>query len=187
MRCECRRRVGRAPSAGAPPLVLPGPVDGDDRSPCHHGASRGLAPTQISQRGTRGTLGTRGSGEHSCARRALQQQWRQVMELPDGVYDGIDQIKTIFTGTKGRLADFGLGTGKQFYMRHYTATHQVDLLDQTHAKGRCYYQVIMAHGLDHWGRYIDEYELREGRWLFTNRKVSMDGYVAGGFGAASDV
>ena len=110
-----------------------------------------------------------------------------VMELPDGVYDGIDQIKTIFTGTKGRLADFGLGTGKQFYMRHYTATHQVDLLDQTHAKGRCYYQVIMAHGLDHWGRYIDEYELREGRWLFTNRKVSMDGYVAGGFGAASDV
>lgn len=110
-----------------------------------------------------------------------------VMELPDGVYDGIEQIKTIFTGTKGRFADFGLATGKPFYMRHSTTTHQVDLLDQTHATGRCYYSVIMAHGLDHWGRYIDKYECRDGKWLFTNRKVTMDGYVPGGFGAANDV
>jgi hypothetical protein len=110
-----------------------------------------------------------------------------VMELPDGVYDGIDQIKTIFTGTKGRFADFGLATGKPFYMRHSTTTHQVDLLDQTHATGRCYYSVIMPHGLDHWGRYIDKYENRDGKWLFTNRKVTMDGFVPGGFGAANDV
>jgi hypothetical protein len=72
-------------------------------------------------------------------------------------------------------------------MRHCTSTHQVDLLDETHAKGRCYYHVFMPHGIDHWGRYIDEYERRDGKWLFTNRKVTMDGYVAGGFGAASDV
>jgi hypothetical protein len=108
-----------------------------------------------------------------------------VMELPDGVYDGIEQIKTIFTGTKGRFADFGLATGKAFYMRHSTSTHQVDLLDETHASGRCYYHVLMPHGLDHWGRYIDRYERRDGKWLFTHRKVTMDGYVPGGFGAAS--
>jgi hypothetical protein len=110
-----------------------------------------------------------------------------VMELADGVYDGIDRIKTIFTGTKGRFADFGLSTGKPFYMRHCTSTHQVDLIDENHAKGRCYYHVFMPHGIDHWGRYIDEYERRDGKWLFTNRKVTMDGYVPGGFGAASDV
>jgi len=110
-----------------------------------------------------------------------------VMELPEGVYDGIDQIKTIFTGTKGKLGEFGLSTGKPFYMRHSTSTHQVDLIDKTHAKGRCYYHVLMAHGVDHWGRYIDEYECRDGKWLFTHRKVTMDGYVAGGFGAANDV
>ena len=111
-----------------------------------------------------------------------------VMELHDGVlYEGLDQIKTIFTGTKGRFADFGLATGKPFYMRHSTTTHQVDLLDQTHATGRCYYSVIMPHGLDHWGRYIDKYERRDGKWLFTNRKVTMDGWVPDGFGAANAV
>ena len=110
-----------------------------------------------------------------------------VMELPDGVYEGIDQIKTIFTGTKGKLGEFGLATGKPFYMRHSTSTHQVDLIDENNAKGRCYYSVIMAHGIDHWGRYIDEYQRRDGRWLFTKRKVTMDGFVADGFGAANDV
>ena len=110
-----------------------------------------------------------------------------VMELDDGIYEGIDQIKTIFTGTKGRFADFGTATGKPFYMRHCTATHQVDFRDEHHATGRCYYHVFMPHGIDHWGRYLDTYEERDGRWLFVHRRVTMDGYVPGGFGAASDV
>ena len=49
---------------------------------------------------------------------------------------------------------------------------------------RCYYQVLMHHGVDHWGRYIDEYEQRDGRWLFTRRQVTLDGYVPGGMGEA---
>jgi hypothetical protein len=111
-----------------------------------------------------------------------------VMELHDGVlYEGIEQIKTIFTGTKGRFADFGQSTGKPFYMRHSTTTHQIDLVDESHAMGRCYYSVIMPHGIDHWGRYIDKYERRDGTWLFTHRKVTMDGYVPDGFGAANAV
>ena len=36
-----------------------------------------------------------------------------------------------------------------------------------------------------WGRYVDEYEMRDGRWVFTHRKVTMDGYVPGGMGAQS--
>ncbi len=108
-----------------------------------------------------------------------------TMELHDGVlYEGIDRISTIFTGTKTNLADFGQGT--RFYMRHYTATNQIDLIDRERATGRCYYHVLMPHGLDHWGRYIDEYGVRDGRWRFTRRKVTMDGYVEGGFGAAND-
>jgi len=109
-----------------------------------------------------------------------------VMEVPGRVHTGIDEIKLIFTGTKDRLGDFGrAGSGKPFYMRHHTATHQVDFIDQQTAKGRCYYFVLMPHGVDHWGRYIDEYGVRDGRWVFTSRKVTMDGYVEGGFGAAS--
>ena len=110
-----------------------------------------------------------------------------------GVYRGHDQISQIFTGTRDTLID---GAGAEAaaaaqapagstYMRHYTATHQIDLVDQTHAKGRCYYQVLMPHGLDHWGRCLDEYECRDGRWLFTYRKVTQDGWVPGGMGAAA--
>jgi hypothetical protein len=33
----------------------------------------------------------------------------------------------------------------------------------------------MAHGLDHWGRYLDTYEERGGRWLFTLRRALPDG------------
>jgi hypothetical protein len=107
-----------------------------------------------------------------------------VMELHDGVlYEGIERIETIFTGTQATVKGLDPGAGR-IYMRHHTSTLQIDLLDNTHARGRCYYQVLMAHGLDHWGRYMDEYEMRDGRWLFARRRVSMDGYVPGGMGEA---
>jgi hypothetical protein len=115
-----------------------------------------------------------------------------VMDIGDGqVYEGIQRIETIFTGTQKTVKSLGSGAGaaegapaKRVYMRHHTATLQIDLLDPEHAKGRCYYQVLMQDGLDHWGRYVDEYEKRDGRWVFTSRKVTMDGYVPGGMGEA---
>ena len=120
----------------------------------------------------------------------------QVLELfaPDAVmeivgsdggitaYRGRDEIATIFTGTKERWAESAGRRGAPAYIRHCVFTHQVDLLDRTHARGRCYFQVLMAHGLDHWGRYIDEYEQRDGRWLFTVRRVTTDGRVASSTG-----
>ena len=107
-----------------------------------------------------------------------------VMEVPGVRYDGRDGIATLFTGTQQNVK--GLAEpGRPVYLRHNTSTHQIDLLDPTHAKGRCYYFVLLPHGVDHWGRYIDEYEMRDGRWQFTHRRVTMDGYVPGGMGAAS--
>ena len=35
--------------------------------------------------------------------------------------------------------------------------------------------VLMPHGLDHWGRYLDRYEEQHGRWLFTQRRALPDG------------
>lgn len=107
-----------------------------------------------------------------------------VMEVPDRRFDGRDDIATLFTGTQQNVKSLG-APNKPVYMRHNTSTHQIDLIDSTHAKGRCYYFVMMAHGPDHWGRYIDEYEMRDGAWVFTLRKVTMDGYVPGGMGAQS--
>jgi hypothetical protein len=107
-----------------------------------------------------------------------------VMELHDGVlYEGIAGIETIFTGTQKTVKGLDAGAGP-IYMRHHTSTLQIDLVDNTHARGRCYYQVLMHHGLDHWGRYIDEYEMHDGRWRFSRRRVTLDGYVPGGMGEA---
>jgi hypothetical protein len=109
-------------------------------------------------------------------------------------YDGIDQVATIFTDTKANWdatvasggsggsdgGDGGSGDGGssgkfRHHIRHFTATHQIDLIDESHARGRCYFLVVMAHGLDHWGRYVDEYGVRDGRWVITSRRAFSDG------------
>jgi hypothetical protein len=103
-----------------------------------------------------------------------------VMELVsfDGTvqrYEGAGQVATIFTNTKATLAQAVKGASGSHHLRHFTATHQIDLVDETHARGRCYFVVIMGHGIDHWGRYIDEYGVREGRWVIVGRRVITDG------------
>jgi hypothetical protein len=105
-----------------------------------------------------------------------------VIERPDGLFEGIAAIEGQFKDAKGDLRNLA-GPDGRIYMRHFTSTHQVDLVDETHAKGRCYYQVLLPKGLDHWGRYIDEYERRDGRWLFTRRTVTIDGWFPGGMAA----
>jgi hypothetical protein len=107
-----------------------------------------------------------------------------VMDLPDGLYEGIDRISSIFTGTQAVVKSMAPDGGRT-YFRHSTSTHQIDLVDESHARGRCYYHVMMPHGIDHWGRYIDDYVKIDDRWLFARRKVTMDGHVPGGMGAAS--
>ena len=97
-----------------------------------------------------------------------------VMELATGdgsfdTYEGRDAIMTIFTGTQERIATRPEATTPP-YVRHYTATHQIDLADAEHASGRCYFAVILASGLDHWGRYLDRYVRdTDGRWRFAHR------------------
>lgn len=94
-----------------------------------------------------------------------------VMQLHDHTYSGLDQIMTIFTGTQDRLRR-GQTPG---YVRHFGATHQIDLIDETSATGRLYFAVISSVGLDHWGRYADQYCVIDGAWKFAHRKVVVDG------------
>jgi uncharacterized protein (TIGR02246 family) len=68
------------------------------------------------------------------------------------------------------------------FVRHFTATHQIDVLSAHAARGRCYYAVLTERGLDHWGRYVDEYRNVEGHWRFQRRKVTLDAAVPGGWG-----
>lgn len=99
-------------------------------------------------------------------------------------YDGLEEITTIFTGAQTRVQGQGQGQGAATsYIRHFTATHQIDLVDADHATGRCYFAVIVGSpegpgGLDHWGRYVDEYVRVGGVWRFARRRVHVDGRIA---------
>ena len=94
-----------------------------------------------------------------------------VMDTGDRVYTGHDEIIEIFTGARDR-AEY---QGNPIYVRHFTATHQIDVVSESAATGRCYYQVLTAVGLDHWGRYMDDYKVVDGRWRFARRRVTTDG------------
>lgn len=97
------------------------------------------------------------------------------MDVTTAVHRGRSEIRAMFEGVASN-------TGKQpearaKFIRHFTATHQIDVLSATEAKGRCYYVVLTDRGVDHWGRYIDEYRQIDGKWLFWHRKVTTDGAV----------
>ena len=58
-------------------------------------------------------------------------------------YSGLEQVKLIFTGAQQRVRDRAEQV-RPTYIRHLTATHQIDLVDADHASGRCYFAVIVG-------------------------------------------
>ena len=98
-----------------------------------------------------------------------------VLEVPGRRLEGRAAIRAFFEG----VARGEGGRPRARLLRHFTATHQIDLVSETEARGRCYYQVLTEAGLDHWGRYQDVYRVVEGRWRFAQRSASVDGAVPG--------
>ena len=103
-----------------------------------------------------------------------------VMEIGDGhTYEGADRIREIFTRTRSSVT-----SGAQpSYVQHHTSPVHITMVDQDHATGRAYFSVLMEHGLDHWGRYDDEYRRTDGNWRFARRRVRTDGFTPGGWAA----
>jgi uncharacterized protein (TIGR02246 family) len=100
-----------------------------------------------------------------------------VLEVPNQTLAGRAAIRSFFEA----VAAGGSGRPRVRLLRHFTATLQLDVEGPSKARGRCYYQVLTEAGLDHWGRYVDRYHCQDGRWLFAQRVVSVDGSVAGGW------
>ena len=101
-----------------------------------------------------------------------------VLEVPDRIIEGRAAIRAYFE-------EIARGDGDRKpvrLLRHHTATLQIDLSSTDEATSRCYYQVLTDHGLDHWGRYVDRYRRVDGRWLFAERTVTVDGSVPGSWG-----
>ena len=108
-------------------------------------------------------------------------RFEQLMELFDDsyvmvlfgtdTYNGRGEIINIFNNATDRLSS---GDTPR-YVRHFVATHQIDLESKTKASGRCYFAVLTHLGVDHWGRYIDTYKKLNGKWYFDVRRVFVDG------------
>ena len=96
------------------------------------------------------------------------------LEVPGETLRGRETIRAFME----RIAS-GSGRKPIHLLRHFIATHQIDLESPDAARGRCYYQVLTEDGLDHWGLYVDEYVKHEDRWLFAARRASVDGAVSG--------
>jgi uncharacterized protein (TIGR02246 family) len=92
-----------------------------------------------------------------------------VVEVNGRSLNGIAAIRSFFeeaaSATRSRRGG---------YVRHFTATHQIDFADRETAHGRCYFQALTEIGLDHWGRYVDEYRRTEGGWRFARRSIRVD-------------
>ena len=105
-----------------------------------------------------------------------------VMDIGDGrTYEGVDQIRTIFTGTRDSILDGG--DGPRFLQHHTTGLHVI-LAGSDEATGHAYFTVMTDRGLDHWGRYQDAYRPVGDAWLFASRRVRIDGYTPGGWADA---
>jgi hypothetical protein len=98
------------------------------------------------------------------------------LEVEGDVHAGHDAIRRLFEGvareTRQRAAPL---------LRHFTATHQIDVRDARTASGRSYFLVLTEDGLDHWGRYADAYVCEDAAWRFARRSVRVEGRVPGGF------
>ena len=123
-----------------------------------------------------------------------------IMETGSGRYEGRDAIHAFMSSVADRgRPDWAaseesvimtptqewLARGRVPFIRHFTATTQIDVLDETHAKARSYYLFLTVHGLDHWGRYLDEFAPVDGKWLITHRREMTDAAFSGGWGAGA--
>ena len=115
-----------------------------------------------------------------------------VMDVGDGrTYTGVDEIRTIFTGTRDSVtdgssdgtADGSTGPPGPRYLQHHTAAPAITVDGPREASGQTYFTVMTDAGVDHWGRYQDAYRVVEGRWRFASRRVRVDGTTPGGWAA----
>jgi hypothetical protein len=110
------------------------------------------------------------------------------------VLHGRDAVLGFLTGVKGDKAESTqtaappktgryLPAGKRPSLRHFTSTPTIDFESETRAQVRTYYAVLSTFGLDHWGRYLDEFSVVDGEWLITKRTVTTEGVDPEGWAA----
>ena len=58
-----------------------------------------------------------------------------------------------------------------------STNHKIELEAPDRARGEAYFLVVTDRGVDHWGRYRDEYRRENERWRFAHRRAKLDGFA----------
>jgi hypothetical protein len=106
---------------------------------------------------------------------------------PDAVLDVMGTAHTGHAEIRGMfgqaIQEMAGGSSQPSAPQHHTSTLQIDVVDERTATARSYFQVLMGGGLDHWGRYVDEFGVVDDRWVFTHRRVTVSGASPDGWAA----
>ena len=98
-----------------------------------------------------------------------------ALEIRDaGRHEGRAAIVKMFTGAGRKLTS----TSKKALIRHHVSSIQIDVdVTAGRAQASSYFFVVTEIGPDHWGTYRDTLTRDDttGRWLFTERTVTVDG------------
>jgi len=105
-----------------------------------------------------------------------------VLDFLTGVRDGKDAGSADPRPPRNDGRYLPAGTNPS--IRHFTSNPRISFESETRAQVRTYYAVLSSFGLDHWGRYIDEFGVVDGEWLITKRVVTTDGVDPEGWAAA---
>ena len=94
-----------------------------------------------------------------------------AIHVADRTITGQAELRKFFSSVAGPDS----GRPKIKSLQHHTSLLSIEVLDAKHARGRCYFSVFTALGLDHWGRYRDEYVCVDGVWKFSLRNAKVAG------------
>jgi hypothetical protein len=103
---------------------------------------------------------------------------------PDGVLvfhggaaplTGPAAIQTGLAAAVGRAAD--PTKPSPTHVRHHVSSVRFESVTRDRVEVSSYFAVYTQIGLDHWGRYRDVLVPVGARWLFTQRRIAVDGFA----------
>jgi hypothetical protein len=102
---------------------------------------------------------------------------------PDGVLEftgGVEPLTgpaAIEAGLRAAMVPDTAGQAPT-YVRHHVSSIRFGSVAPERVEVSSYFAVHTDVGLDHWGRYRDVLIPVDARWLFANRRISVDGFAA---------